>query len=52
MTLEPQYDVFLSHHSNDNREVELLAHRLVDEVGLQPFLVDGVIDGVRPCLQF
>jgi hypothetical protein len=38
MTDETQYDVFLSHNSQDKPAVERLAHRLTDEAGLQPFL--------------
>lgn len=38
MTEEPQYDVFLSHNSQDKPAVEQLAHRLTDEAGLRPFL--------------
>lgn len=33
-----RYDVFLSHHSNDKPEVEILAARLENEAGLKPFL--------------
>jgi PAS domain S-box-containing protein len=33
-----QYDAFLSHHSADEFEVEVLARRLADEAGLEPFL--------------
>jgi hypothetical protein len=38
MTEGTQYDVFLSHNSQDKPAVEMLARRLTDEVGLQPFL--------------
>jgi hypothetical protein len=38
MTEEIQYDVFLSHNSQDKPAVERLARRLTDEAGLQPFL--------------
>ena len=38
MTAEIQYDVFLSHNSQDKPAVERLAHRLTDEAGLRPFL--------------
>jgi signal transduction histidine kinase len=38
MTQEIQYDVFLSHNSQDKPAVERLAHRLTDEAGLCPFL--------------
>ncbi len=38
MAEEIQYDVFLSHNSQDKPAVELLARRLTDEAGLQPFL--------------
>jgi hypothetical protein len=34
----PKYDVFLSHSNQDKPAVELLARRLIDEAGLQPFL--------------
>jgi len=34
----PRYDVFLSHNSQDRPAVDLLARRLMDEAGLQPFL--------------
>lgn len=34
----PTYDVFLSHNSADKPAVEILARRLTDEVGLNPFL--------------
>jgi WD40 repeat protein/energy-coupling factor transporter ATP-binding protein EcfA2 len=33
-----KYDVFLSHNSREKPAVEVLAHRLIDEAGLQPFL--------------
>lgn len=32
------YDVFLSHHSSDKPQVEMIAARLEDEEGLKPFL--------------
>jgi hypothetical protein len=32
------YDVFLSHHSSDKPQVEIIAARLEDEAGLKPFL--------------
>lgn len=38
MTEEAQYDVFLSHNSQDKPAVELLARRLADEASLRPFL--------------
>jgi WD40 repeat protein len=38
MTEETQYDVFLSHNSQDKPAVERLARRLTDEAGLRPFL--------------
>jgi hypothetical protein len=34
MTEEIQYDVFLSHNSQDKPAVEMLARRLADEAGL------------------
>src|SRR5262245_39371387 len=33
-----KYDVFLSHHRSDKEQVEIIAARLKDEVGLNPFL--------------
>ncbi len=38
MVKELRYDVFLSHNSEDKSAVEILARRLTDEAGLQPFL--------------
>jgi hypothetical protein len=38
MTKEIQYDVFLSHNSQDKPAVERLARRLSGEAGLRPFL--------------
>jgi len=38
MTEETQYDVFLSHNSQDKPTVERLARRLTDEASLRPFL--------------
>jgi hypothetical protein len=38
MAQETQYDVFLSHNSQDKPAVERLARRLTDEAGLRPFL--------------
>jgi len=38
MAEETQYDVFLSHNSQDKPAVERLARRLADEAGLRPFL--------------
>jgi hypothetical protein len=38
MTEETQYDVFLSHSSADKESVEIIARRLRDEAGLQPWL--------------
>lgn len=38
MKTTAQYDVFLSHNSADTLAVEQIAHRLVEEVGLSPFL--------------
>jgi hypothetical protein len=38
MTKETQYDVFLSHSSADKESVEIIARRLRDEAGLQPWL--------------
>jgi WD40 repeat protein/energy-coupling factor transporter ATP-binding protein EcfA2 len=38
MVKETQYDVFLSHNSQDKPAVERLARRLTDETGLRPFL--------------
>jgi hypothetical protein len=38
VTKETQYDVFLSHNSADKPAVEVLARRLTEEAGLQPFL--------------
>ena len=35
---QPTYDVFLSHNSADKEAVELLARRLTEEAGLNPFL--------------
>jgi hypothetical protein len=32
------YDVFLSHNSKDKPNVEIIAERLEDDVGLKPFL--------------
>ncbi|MFZ5915593.1 MAG: CHAT domain-containing protein [Chloroflexota bacterium] len=34
----PGYDVFLSHNTHDQAAIEVLAHRLMDEAGLTPFL--------------
>jgi WD40 repeat protein len=38
MAKETQYDVFLSHNSQDKPAVEILARRLTDEASLRPFL--------------
>jgi len=38
MNSAKRYDVFLSHNSQDKPAVEELAHRLVEEAGLRPFL--------------
>jgi len=38
MAEEIQYDVFLSHNSQDKPAVEILARRLTDEASLRPFL--------------
>jgi hypothetical protein len=38
MSDQPTYDVFLSHNSADKAAVEILARRLREEAGLNPFL--------------
>jgi hypothetical protein len=38
MSNQPTYDVFLSHNSADKEAVEVLARRLAEEAGLNPFL--------------